>query len=169
MSEAEPIKLHYEEYFLKPGFVYMSMSPSIITTVLGSCVSICLYDCAMQYGGMNHYLMPEPGSNRNNSTMFGIRAIEQLYQAFIEYGSRGRDLSARIVGGAYIDGNDCSFEVASGNVMLAKRILGDYNIPIVSEETGGTLGRKVSFNSETGDVSIVRLKKTIAYTEVFLE
>ena len=46
------------DYLLEPGYVYLSRDNSVIRTVLGSCVSVCLWDKVQKYGGINHFLYP---------------------------------------------------------------------------------------------------------------
>jgi len=50
--------------FLHAGQISVATEPTEITTILGSCVAICLWDPGSGVGGMNHYMLPNDiGSN----------------------------------------------------------------------------------------------------------
>ncbi len=38
------------QYLLKPGYVFLSQEPTLIYTVLGSAVTVCLWDRKNRYG-----------------------------------------------------------------------------------------------------------------------
>jgi len=46
------------DFMLLPGQIYMSEEPSRISTVLGSCVAVCLWNSKKKIGAMCHYLYP---------------------------------------------------------------------------------------------------------------
>ena len=66
------------KHFLYPGAIYISPEPTLITTILGSCVAICLYDPILQIGGMNHYMLPLWNGQGLASPRYGNIAIEKL-------------------------------------------------------------------------------------------
>ncbi|MBF0293291.1 MAG: chemotaxis protein CheD, partial [Nitrospinae bacterium] len=47
-----------KKIFVLPGEIAVTKQPSVIATLLGSCVAVCLYNTKGQYGGMNHYMLP---------------------------------------------------------------------------------------------------------------
>jgi chemotaxis protein CheD len=142
------------KYYLKPGYLFVNKERSIISTVLGSCVSICLYDKLKKYGGMNHYIFPIRKKNDPMSTKFGNIAIMQLLKCFMDHSSQKEDLVAHIIGGAHLEENSNSNEIAQHNIVIARKILKKQGIKIISEHTGGLSGRKVIFISEFNEVII---------------
>ena len=148
-----------EKYYLKPGYVYVTGEPTVIYTVLGSCVSVCLYDNRLKYGGMCHYLLPRKRKEDRATAKLGDIAIMALYQSFLEFESQPADLLAQIIGGAYLKGNDSSASIAYENVKTAKEILTKLSIKIISEDTGGELGRKVLFYSEHNELMVRKVQK----------
>ena len=46
------------DYYLSPGYIFISEEPSLISTVVGSCVAVSPWDCRKEYGAMAHYLYP---------------------------------------------------------------------------------------------------------------
>ncbi len=65
--------------FLLPGEYFMSKQPHIISTLLGSCVSVCLYHPQHRFGGMNHYMLPKSSSGER-SGKYGDYANSVLLQ-----------------------------------------------------------------------------------------
>ena len=138
-------------FYLKPGHLFASSDPLWVTTVLGSCVAVCLYDHRLHLGGMNHYLQPRAKAPEDRTTQFGDVAIGVLVRTLRDLGSRVSDLEASVLGGASLEKSESSLWVAEQNAAVARELLGQkWNIPVVFEETGGYRGRKVVFHTVTG-------------------
>ena len=69
-----------KEVTLHVGGVHASSEPTLIKTLLGSCVAVCLWDPRVQVGGMNHFLLPDgdPDGPRDEATRFGAHAMDCL-------------------------------------------------------------------------------------------
>jgi len=52
---------------LNPGDHYATNQDVILSTLLGSCVSACLYDPVNKVMGMNHFLLKSDGYNKKGS------------------------------------------------------------------------------------------------------
>lgn len=141
------------EYYLKPGYVYVSQTPTIITTILGSCVSVCLFDSKHGFGGMNHFQLPEPLPGDANTTKFGTVSIKSLVQSMEEFGAARKNLQATLVGGASISENHQSQLVADLNIKVAFFQLEKYKIPVILSKTGGHRGRKVFYYTDRGKMT----------------
>ncbi|MGA2142856.1 MAG: chemotaxis protein CheD, partial [Brevinematales bacterium] len=55
--------MEIKEYFLKPGELLFSKVPAIVKTILGSCVSVCIFDNKQKFAGICHYLLPDSAGN----------------------------------------------------------------------------------------------------------
>ena len=138
--------------YVHVGQLFASTSPKLVSTILGSCVSVCLWDPEVRVGGLNHYLLPQCVTNGVSSPRFGNVAIRELLAEVHRIGGARYRLQAKIFGGASIID---AFQTGSGslgmqNVSLARRFLADAGIPIVNEDTGGTQGRKLVFRTSDG-------------------
>ncbi|MDQ1245462.1 MAG: chemotaxis protein CheD [Campylobacterota bacterium] len=140
--------------FIHVGQIYADNGPIQISTVLGSCVAVCLYDKKLGIGGMNHYLLPFWNGNGLQSLKFGNISIPKLIEAMLEKGAKISNIEAKIFGGAAINISCCNGAMMVGekNILVAKEILNDYKIKIVAEDVGGSDGRKIQFNLENGKV-----------------
>jgi chemotaxis protein CheD len=145
------------DYILNPGFVYFSSKIASIRTVLGSCVAVCLWDKINKFGGMNHYLYPATKDKSKATPKYGNVATITLIKMMINAGSAKNDLIAQIFGGGHSE-SALENTMGSDNVDVAKKILKEYGIDIVSEDVGGTLGRKIIFDTSTGNVLVYKVQ-----------
>lgn len=145
-------------YFLEPGYIYIAVEPTVISTVLGSCVSVSIYDRRRKVGGMNHFLYPTAEHDSEATAIFGDAATLNLIRMMIQDGSKRKDLEAQIIGGSY--NSDISpTDMGRRNIMTARRILTRQRVHVVSEDVGGTLGRKVVFHTTSNEVAILKVEK----------
>lgn len=139
--------------FIHVGQIYIDFAPEAIATVLGSCVAVCLYDRKKGIGGMNHYLLPFWNGNGLQSPKFGNISIPILISEMINKGASIENIEAKIFGGASIHKSiEDTMMIGHKNILVAREILYEYKIPIVSEDVGGSLGRRVQMNLKCGKV-----------------
>lgn len=139
--------------FIHVGQIHIDDAPAAISTVLGSCIAVCLYDVRLGIGGMNHYLLPFWNGNGLQSPKFGNIAIPKLIEAMMMRGSVLQTMEAKIFGGASMNiSTTDSMMIGQKNILVAKEILNEYNIAIVAEDVGGQNGRKIQFDLERGKV-----------------
>ena len=120
----------------------------VISTLLGSCVSCCLWDCEAGVGGMNHMLLARPSAGASAHTLSGINAMELLINELIKLGARRDRLSAKVFGGArMISGLS---DIGAENAAFTKAYLEAEGIPLVTESLGGCQARKLRFWPTTG-------------------
>lgn len=149
-------------HFLYPSNLYVSKESEWITTVLGSCVSVCFYDSTTKIGGINHFMLPFWNGEGLESPRFGNVAIVQLFQKMLDSGAKKGDIVCKIFGGAEVlSKTDSVFNIGQRNIELAYKVIADLGVPIKGSSTGGKLGRKIHFNSGTGEVLQKYLAKTI--------
>ncbi|MFT4782475.1 MAG: chemotaxis protein CheD [Paracoccaceae bacterium] len=120
----------------------------VISTLLGSCVSACLWDDKAHIGGLNHIVLSTEASGDSRSAYHGINAMEILINDLVKLGaSRGR-LQAKIFGGArMIKGLS---DVGASNAAFVQSFLERDGIPCISKSVGGTSARKIQFWPTTG-------------------
>ena len=143
----------YEKVFIHVGQIYIGVKPTEISTVLGSCVAVCLYDRQKQIGGMNHYLLPLWNGNGLQSPKFGNLSIPRMIQSMLDIGCSTAFMEAKLFGGANISfANSEDMMIGRRNVMVAKEILAEYKIAITAEDCGGSSGRRIMMKSDNGKV-----------------
>jgi chemotaxis protein CheD len=139
------------EAWVHAGFLHAAAEPTTVATVLGSCVSVCLYDPEAAVGGLNHYLLPHDAA-RERSCRFGPPAIDALLAAVLAHGARRERLRAKVFGGAAVMGAPRPGRPHLGheNVRVALARLGELGVPVVDGDVGGTRGRKLLFHTDDG-------------------
>lgn len=154
-----------KRYTVFPGQFIITSVPATIVTVLGSCVSVCLFEKDLRLAGMNHYLLPGNEEDKAGNPNRGLTSTRMLIRSMLNRKSMIENLEAKIFGGCnslYKD-NDM-FKIGERNVVVAKEILNEHGIPVVAQHIGGSQGRRIELNSDTGKVRLQLLKET--YIEI---
>jgi chemotaxis protein CheD len=141
-----------EERYLQPGEVHASGHRTRVTTILGSCVAVCLFDPRRHVAGLNHFLLPCAPTTSATSTRYGDVAIEVLVRRLLTLGASRETLRAKIFGGANVlhAFSDGERHIGTANVEIARELLDRCGIPLVAEDVGGTRGRKLVFSIPDG-------------------
>jgi chemotaxis protein CheD len=171
--------------YLHAGHLFVSGTDTRVSTILGSCVSVALFDPVAQVGGLNHFLLPQGPESAAPSARFGTIAVPWLIEAVVAAGASRRALQAKVFGGACVlrafrsepspritrhpgSASPASISVpalrAGGgvnlgqkNVQVARAILQAERIPIVAEDVDGERGRKLIFQTHDGAAWVRRL------------
>lgn len=127
------------------GEFKLSDDPDVVlSTLLGSCVAICLCDPVRRIGGMNHFLLPDNGGGATGDHVkYGVNAMELLINGLIKKGAARDRLVAKAFGGARMDGN--LRDIGESNIRFARDFLQRENIPCEGESLGGLQARRVLF------------------------
>jgi chemotaxis protein CheD len=154
MKSFEPAESNQPRHFLYPGQVFATRDPITISTILGSCAAVCLWDRHKKAGGMNHYLLPEGLAEGPNRLRYGNVANPELLSQVLALGCEVRNLRAKIFGGSSAFAADLSKSVGSRNVELAEVFLRSAGIPVVEREVSGKHGRRLVFQIIDGVTTI---------------
>ena len=148
-----------DNIFLLPGEMAFCREQTSISTLLGSCVAVTLFDRHRKWGGVNHYMMPEATGNLPEGKV-GRTAIPALLRMATMAGSKITDLDARIIGGASVISAQIAGsatvlgDIGARNCELARTMLANLGIVVKQTELGGNHGRRLRMDSATGDVRI---------------
>ena len=130
----------------------------VVSTVLGSCISVCLHDPVSRIGGMNHFLLGEPNGRRMNEVemqRYGVHSMEVLINKMMAEGADRRRLRAHVYGGANVVAN--LGHIGSRNAQFARDFLEVENIITVHEDVGGSFARRVEFLPYEGKTRCTRV------------
>ena len=149
------------DYYLEPGHVYFSRHAANIRTVLGSCVTVCLWDRRLKCGGMTHFMYPSVHVRDQATSKYGNVAVLALFKMMKKAGCRNGDIEAQIFGGAHPEGTNGNNgnNVGGENVRVARAVLERNSVPVLSQDVGGVMGRKIVFDTGTGDVAVLKVHK----------
>ncbi|MFD0711295.1 chemotaxis protein CheD [Paenibacillus sp. GCM10027626] len=131
------------------------------TTGLGSCVGLALFDEQNHIAGLAHVMLPTSGIARDstfNIAKYADTAIPDLIGKMVEAGANQKKMIAKMAGGAQMfafSAQSDAMRIGPRNVESCKQILSLYEIPVFGEDTGGSYGRTVEFDSLSG-VLVIR-------------
>lgn len=124
----------------------------VLSTVLGSCVAVCLYDTLARLGGMNHFLLAEPSvgvaNDAHSLERFGAFAMEQLINEMLKNGARRETMRAHVYGGGML--RPGMERIGTANRAFARNFLERDRIVISHEDVGGNSARRVEFRAVSG-------------------
>ena len=124
----------------------------VFSTILGSCISACLYDVKEGVGGINHFLLAS-GSVEDQSSRYGINAMELLVNGILKLGGTRSNLRAKVFGGGQMLPN--LPDVGAENTNFVHRYLSEEGIECVSSSVGGNKARRIRFHPASGRVKQV--------------
>ena len=148
---------------LLPGDYYVTCEDEVLDTVLGSCVSACIRNPRTNVGGMNHFMLPRPSGNGNDTwgsvagtaTRYGSASMEQLINRILKAGGSRADLEVKIFGGGRVLSS--LTDVGNHNVTFVREFLKAEGLRVSSEDVGDTCPRHVQYFPQTGRVRVRHL------------
>lgn len=156
---------HILEIFLLPGDFYWGDSSTRIRTILGSCISICLWHPVKNVGGMCHYMLPSrngklDSGNRLNGK-YGDEAWELFLREINKVNTKPSEYVVKLFGGSNMFSENetkipDSIRMGNKNIEFARKIIAEFRLNLVSENLGGTKSRRIHFDVWSGNVWLRR-------------
>lgn len=146
----------YDAVKVLPGEYFVSGDDLIIMTVLGSCISACIWDPKVRAGGMNHFMLPD-GDSADGFGRYGSYAMELLINEMLKKGARRETMQAKVFGGAQVMAGFTSMNVGERNTKFVLDYLATERIPVVSQDVLDIHPRKVCFFPVSGKALVKRL------------
>jgi chemotaxis protein CheD len=148
-----------------PGEYFVSREDELITTVLGSCISVCVRDPVARVGGMNHFMLPKVGGYSGDhetrllseAGRYGNVAMERLINCILKNGGSRFNLEFKIFGGARV--LDIDIDVGNRNIMFITEYLQRENFLVEAHDLGGPYPRKINYFPRTGQVLVKKIKR----------
>ncbi len=142
--------------------IRIGRAPELLVSYgLGSCLGVMLYDRELRCGGLAHTLLPEPGNGMQVTRpgKFVSTAVHALLEELLAAGAERQRLIAKLCGGAHMFQNSSGkATIGERNLVIARDLLQELDIPLVAEDVGGSKGRSCEFRLSDGKV-LVRLAR----------
>lgn len=150
-----------------PGEYYVGRQQEMVSTVLGSCVSACIFDRRLKLGGMNHFMLPEPSGDRSGerdswsatvgrAARYGNDAMEHLINAILKAGGRREDWDIKIFGGGRVLSQ--MTDVGARNIAFVERYLQTEGLSVAASDLGDVYPRQVQFFPATGKARVRQMR-----------
>ena len=156
---------------LHPGELYLARSPTVLLTILGSCVGITFWSAKLGAGAMCHGVLPRwresygAGSAVADQHRYVDLSIHYLASQFDSLGADRRELEVKVFGGADVLPVMASraniLTVGALNCRAASEVLQEEGFRVVASDLRGVRGRRIRFDTGTGEVMVHRLSSWI--------
>ena len=144
--------------------ISVAENSKLLKTTLGSCVGVILHDAKKNISGLAHIVLPQMIRQDAVLGKYADTAIPTLVSRLVKRGSSQENLKAYLAGGANMFRYSEDRKIATigeRNIEAAKRILGNLQISIAYDDTGGEQGRTVLFDNHTGEIQVKTLNKIV--------
>ncbi len=171
--------------YLKPGEIHISSEPSMVTTVLGSCVSVTMFSRRHGTGAICHIMLPKCRCKNNcdndcmkciydshggcrrdcaDALRYADCSIGKMLTEFKTRGIRPEDIETKMFGGsdmiALTKGTNSTINVGKQNIDAALQGIEEEGLKLTTYDVGGSYGRKIIFHTHTGEVFLKRIEKS---------
>ena len=165
-------KTNHKMITIYPGEFYVTLKHEVISTVLGSCISVCLYDNKKGICGMNHFMLPKNTKvdmnetndeflehvAHSNALRYGVTSMEILINNMISLGGSKENFTAKVFGGANIlPVAGKSVTVGEQNIHFIFTFLKTEGIKISNYDIGKKEGRKILFFTKHNSVYVKKI------------
>ncbi len=147
--------------YLKPGEVHFAVKPTTVTTVLGSCLSVTMFHQPTAAGAICHAVFPTSANLRPERLArvspyeFVDTAILWMLDQFSRRGLKKTELEIKMFGAAALfarPDNPGAIAVGENNIKAAVSIFNQQELYLKAWNVGGHAGRKIIFQTNTGEV-----------------
>lgn len=150
---------------LHPGDFYFTQEKVIMETLLGSCVAIVIWHPKYKFGGMCHFVLPKHSSVRSTSLngRFAEDAFEMFRLAIIQHHTSSKDYEVSVFGGSVM--NPAAYKknsIGEINSLITDELIRNNKISIKKHDLRGIKARRISFDTNTGDIATKYINRVIA-------
>lgn len=151
--------IQYKRHFLLIGEILSVREPHILSTVLGSCISVCFWEPRLRIGSMSHFTSPKWDGTGTPSNRFGDIAIRAQLKELERMGCQRINLRTHVYGGGSVICNlNTQTTAGQRNIEVARDVLQQEGLHVRDKDMGGFKGRRVEFNTFDGSIKIEAVK-----------
>jgi chemotaxis protein CheD len=147
----------YYKCVIQAGYIVYSIEPSLLLSVCGNGVVVTLQDPVNKVGGMAHCVFPDSTKGETPTNFHSNIAIRSLYKKINQHKRLTRHVEAQLFGGA----NFCGIKKKRASQLIAdiRKQLDMMKVKVVAEDVSGNIGRKIIFNTYSGETLVFKTKK----------
>ena len=154
---------------LKSGEIYVTDKPSLVVTVLGSCLAVTMFNRRLGVGAICHGFLPQCGKKESHGKTCNERfkyvdcSIQRMLENMREYEIKNSEIIVKLFGGAdMFDTKENGLKtstVGKQNIATALEFLKREGLKVAASDVAGSFGRKIYFHTDTGEILLQRIKK----------
>ena len=144
------------------GCMHIDTGPSRMTAILGSCVGVALWDPSTKIGALAHVMLPRNPGGDDKKAKYADTVLPPLMDSMKTMGAASGGFNAKLAGGAsviFAEGIHPAMQVGERNIEVIRQELKALQIPVVGEDVGGTIGRKMLVDLDTFRVRVKMLSR----------
>jgi len=140
---------------IRIGEIGFGTDTECLRTFVGSCVAIVLHDPTAKAAALAHVQLPtsinQPASDLGR---YADTAIPELIRQLRQKSNGVMSMVAHIAGGADMFPVSSARSIGRLNIDAVKGLLSSHRIPVITDDCGGTLARRLVFDIPTGRLRI---------------
>jgi chemotaxis protein CheD len=153
------------EVYVQPEESRLVREPTILRTLLGSCVGIAFRIPRLGVGALCHPMLPRSPTkstailNRSAGCRYVDFAIQDLARHFNRLGASCYEVEVKLFGGGDVlltASDDARPSVGKLNIEAAMKVLDEEGFAVSASSLGGKRGVNIRFNTQTGEVLLQR-------------
>ena len=153
------------EVHVQPGESRLVREPTVLRTLLGSCVGIAFRVPRLGVGALCHPMLPRSPAkqaaslSRSAGRRYVDYAIRDLARQFDALGASRSEVEVKLFGGGDVldmAPNPKRPTVGKLNSEVAMKVLAEEGFDVAAASLGGKRGVNIHFNTETGEVLLQR-------------
>jgi chemotaxis protein CheD len=153
------------EVYVQPGESHLVREPTILKTLLGSCVGIAFRVPRLDLGALCHPMLPRVPArlamslSRSAGRRYVDFAIRDLARQFDALGANRNEIEVKLFGGGDVLVMTPSAKrptVGKLNCEVALKVLAEEGFGVIASSLGGKRGVNINFNTGTGEVLLQR-------------
>ena len=153
------------EVYVQPGESRLVREPTMLRTLLGSCVGIAFRVPRLGLGALCHPMLPHTPAklaatlSRSAGRRYVDYAIRDLARQFDALGASRNEVEVKLFGGGDVlvmVGNSNRPTVGKLNAEVAVKVLAEEGFAVSASSLGGKRGVNIHFNTRTGEVLLQR-------------
>lgn len=164
-------RIEYQKLYLKPGELCVSQAPVLVTTILGSCVSVTMHHPMSGVAAICHAVQPActkpPGECPNRCPKryhYVACVIPEMIHHMEALGAKTEELTVKLFGGGAVLTTSTQQSIGRQNINAARSALDALGLTPKVHQVGGHRGRKLIFNTHTGEVMLKKIRYSEATT-----
>lgn len=154
------------EVYVQPGESHLVKQPSMLRTVLGSCVGVTFLVPRLGVGALCHPMMPTcppalcSGYDVDAARRYVDFAIREMAAQLDRLGAKRREVIVKLFGGndvLMVSSGNKQPTIGRQNSEVALRVLAEEGFMVSASRLGGDHGIHISFETVYGEVLLRRL------------
>jgi len=143
-----------KEKLVGMGQIAVAGAPERLKAILGSCIGLVIYHPRLKTGVMAHIVLPDSAGRQGAAGKFGDTAVPEMLALLAQRGTPAHGLIAKFAGGANMFGSTGPLQIGDANNDAVMQALASAGVRIAGQDVGGNKGRRIVFDSATGELTI---------------